>query len=960
MSTSKRSDRVVPRVESLELKALLSVALAEVQQSEQREPLQLDLDEFEPTRILVRYSDEAADVKLEPVPGTSFEHEFTLVPGLHAVQLDEGVDYFSTLQAYQEDPLVLYAEPDYIVSTTVNPSDDTFYGLEYGLHNTGQSIRDVSGTPDADIDAPEAWAMAPNAGEGVIVAVIDSGVDYTHEDLADNMWINNGEIPGNGLDDDLNGYVDDVYGYDFYGRGDSDPMDENFHGTHVAGTIAGVDNNVGIIGVAPKAKIMALRFLGPTGSGSTFGAIGAIEYAVSNGATLTNNSWGGGGFSNSLFNAIAAARNAGQVFVAAAGNSGANNDLSPHYPSSYNLDNIISVAATNNRDNYAGFSNIGVTSVDLAAPGVDIASTFYGGGYVWSSGTSMASPHVAGAAAVLLAEDPSLTPQEVKSILLNSVDDLSATGRTLTDGRLNLAGALGALEPDPVVDIAIQNINATPDDLKVGENVEITVDVINTGDSPASFSVEIVSDNGTVETTDDFVIATLDVANLGSGSSTSVNTTWNTSSASTATHTLTASVDPLTNEQNTGNNSASTTVTINDVAPPVLTPKLAVGELFVTNDDWQLVTLGQDYDSMVVVASVGVVGGNDPLVARVRNATGSSFEIKVQRATSDGTGGAINADLHYMVIEEGRYNETDHGVTMEAVRFESTVTDRRGSLVGQQVSYNNSYSSPVVVGQVMTENDSDWSSFWARGDQRTNVPSSSTLFVGKHVGEDTDQTRVDETIGYIVVEAGSGLIDGIAFEAAVGSDSVRGVDNNPPFSYRHGLSNATNAIVSSAAMDGGDGGWPVLYGSNPISSNNLGLAINEDVIGDAERSHTKEQVAYILLGNQDSTASAELSLEGTAQPIGTTVGQPVPEIELAGFAFGMTPDKGTFAPGVFAQPLFIDFGNSFVLQDETLSHFDRGQAEEDPIPGHDNSPEDDDEQSIEASLLEDLIIDLLV
>jgi hypothetical protein len=184
---------------------------------------------------------------------------------------------------------------------------------------------------------------------------------------------------------------------------------------------------------------------------------------------------------------------------------------------------------------------------------------------------------------------------------------------------------------------------------------------------------------------------------------------------------------------------------------------------------------------------------------------------------------------------------------MEAVKYTSTVTDSDSSWVGEPRGYSNSYTNPVVLGQVMTNNDPDWSVFWARGSSATNPPDSSTLRTGKHVAEDPDTTRADETIGYIVIEAGSGSISGVSYTAALGADSVKGITNGPPFSYSlSGLSSASAAIISSAAMDGGNGGWPVLYGATPVTAGTLNLAIDEDQLYDSERGHITEQVAYIV------------------------------------------------------------------------------------------------------------------
>jgi subtilisin family serine protease len=347
------------------------------------------------------------------------------------------------------DPRVRYAEPNYVVHADVIPNDPSF-GVLYGLNNTGQAIQGAPGTPDADIDAPEAWG-ATTGNSNTIVAVVDTGVDYTHPDLAANMWTNPGEIPGNGIDDDGNGYVDDVHGYDFVNN-DGDPMDDFatvYHGTHVSGTIgAAGDNNIGVAGVNWHVRIMALKFLNSSGSGSTDAAITAFSYARQMGAKLTSNSWGGGGFSQGLLDAINTNGAAGILTVAAAGNSSSDNDSSPSYPAGYDTPYVLGVAATDNNDNLASFSSYGRHTILLGAPGVNIYSTEAGNLYQYLSGTSMATPHVAGAAALLLSVFPSLGPLAIEAILGRTADPKpSLNGITISGGRLNVNNAVRCTGP---------------------------------------------------------------------------------------------------------------------------------------------------------------------------------------------------------------------------------------------------------------------------------------------------------------------------------------------------------------------------------------------------------------------------------------------------------------------------------------------------------------------------------
>jgi subtilisin family serine protease len=361
---------------------------------------------------------------------------------------------------------LIYFEPSHMISigatTDATPNDPRFGSL-YGLHNVGQS----GGTVDADIDATEAWQISTGS-ENVIVAVIDTGIDHTHPDLIDNIWVNPGETAGNGIDDDGNGFIDDVHGYDFV-NDDGDPFDDEGHGTHVAGTIGATGNNgTGVVGVSWDVSLMGLKFLDADGSGSTADAVRAINYATmmrnqyGHNIRVTNNSWGGAGSSAALRDAIEAGGEADILFVAAAGNSGTDNDASPHYPSSYASNAILAVAATDRNDALASFSCFGATSVDLAAPGVGIVSTVPGAGYASYSGTSMATPHVAGAAALAVAVDPTLTVAELRAAILDTVDVKSGlTDLMVTGGRLNVARMLESLSSEPTVPAAPRGVSAS-------------------------------------------------------------------------------------------------------------------------------------------------------------------------------------------------------------------------------------------------------------------------------------------------------------------------------------------------------------------------------------------------------------------------------------------------------------------------------------------------------------------
>jgi subtilisin family serine protease len=371
---------------------------------------------------------------------------YRLVAGLERLQTDRDVQ--QAILSLKANPWVEYAEPDYVVHPTATTPNDQFFGLQWGLHNTGQTVNGMAGANDADIDMPQAWDIATGSAS-VIVAVLDTGTEWHHPDLDDNIWTNTGEIPENGVDDDFNGYIDDVRGWDFFDN-DNDPDDGSGHGTHTAGTVgAEGDNGQGVAGVVWNVQIMPLRFLGP-GGGSTSDAVRALEYAVENGARISNNSWGGGPFSASMRDAILAAAAEGHLFVSSAGNDGDDTDALGHYPSGYDAPNILSIANMQNDDTLRPTSNYGATTVDLGAPGTNIVSTWPGSGYVYLSGTSMASPHVAGVAALLLSENPGWGYVQLKQRIMESVRPVAAlSGKSVTGGVLNAALAIEPPPPPP-------------------------------------------------------------------------------------------------------------------------------------------------------------------------------------------------------------------------------------------------------------------------------------------------------------------------------------------------------------------------------------------------------------------------------------------------------------------------------------------------------------------------------
>lgn len=375
------------------------------------------------------------------------QHRGSWMGVLETSNTNQGVSVESAAEILNSLPGVRRVYLDYVVHTAIIPNDSRFTDL-WGMHNTGQNY----GTADADIDAPEAWDLSTGSSS-IIAAIIDTGVDYNHSELSANMWRNPGEIAGNNIDDDANGYIDDIYGVDIRNN-DSDPMDDQGHGSHVAGTIGAKGNNgSGVAGVNWNVKIMALKTFGYDGSGYTSDAVTAYEYLIDmkqhgQNVKVVNNSWGGGDFLQPLFDAIVLAGQNGILTVCAAGNNSQDNDVTPFYPASYNTVYVISVAATTRKDNMASFSHYGLTSVDLGAPGSDILSCAPGNNYAYKSGTSMAAPHVTGSVAFLYSLFPNESPIQLKNRILQNVDPLtSLSGKCVTGGRLNLYKAATAVPP---------------------------------------------------------------------------------------------------------------------------------------------------------------------------------------------------------------------------------------------------------------------------------------------------------------------------------------------------------------------------------------------------------------------------------------------------------------------------------------------------------------------------------
>ncbi|MCA9423357.1 MAG: S8 family serine peptidase [Nitrospira sp.] len=395
--------------------------------------------------------------------------------GIYHFGLRKGQTVEEAVQELKNDPEVEYAEPNYILKKSTD--DQVGISQTYTASEVQQYIQ-ASSYESAGVDESvvEAWSFSSNtfSAQRPIVAVIDTGLDLTHQVFVDSnaVWTNPNEVPNNGIDDDGNGYVDDVHGWNFVSNSGT-IIDDDDHGTHVSGIILSVDQD---IYNAPfeqsKIQIMPLKFLDGNGSGSTSNAIKAIYYAVNNGATVLNNSWGGPSYSAALKEAIVYSYSKGVSFVVAAGNSGTNNDSAPMYPASYDVPNIISVAATHNSWSLTSFSNYGKASVHLGARGYFILSTIPGGYYGNSSGTSMAAPFVSGTAIQMKVQAPSMLGYQIKSIIMDdSVYESALQSKVYTDGHLDSSQAIYTSQTAPIETSQPQYVSSMSGNRELASNL---------------------------------------------------------------------------------------------------------------------------------------------------------------------------------------------------------------------------------------------------------------------------------------------------------------------------------------------------------------------------------------------------------------------------------------------------------------------------------------------------------
>lgn len=402
-------------------------------------------------RLIVRFKEGVTSFSADTIHkslGIRSQKRLQQLGTVEVVELPKHVSLKDAQALYSKNPNVLYVEPDFtirinpITSLVAKKKDENQFAQQWGLNNVGQKVGKQVGVVDADINGPEAWELTKGDKE-VVLGVIDTGIFYTHPDLVDNMWNNPGEIAGNNKDDDGDGYVDDIHGINAMDK-TGDPLDDNGHGTHCSGIMGGSNvSGKGVFGVNQKVTIIGCKFLDSEGGGRMSDALVCMDY-FSKLKTRTKNpvnivainaSWGGGGSSKTMQEAIKVLGDNGILLVAAAGNDGDDNDQVASFPANYKLPNIISVAATNNKDELASFSNYGSKSVHIGAPGMDIMSTYLNNEYKIFSGTSMATPYVTGLIGLLKAKDPSLDAKQLKNLIIAGGTSLESLSSKVLSGR---------------------------------------------------------------------------------------------------------------------------------------------------------------------------------------------------------------------------------------------------------------------------------------------------------------------------------------------------------------------------------------------------------------------------------------------------------------------------------------------------------------------------------------------
>ena len=887
---------------------------------------QLEPTDYTHTEILVRFRDGVDVAELATsVSAAPFDVSQTIMSGplgqgfpadpqLWEIPVLPGQSVESLVNHYSTLDVVDYAEPNYRMESAAVPNDQ-FYSVLWGL---------------PDIGAESAWDTRTDSSS-VIVGVIDSGVQYDHPDLIDNIWTNSGEIANNGIDDDGNGYVDDFWGYDFE-NDDADPMDTNGHGTHVAGTIgARGNNNIGVTGVGWNASLMSLKVIG---TGTNADVARAIDYATDNGARITNNSYGYAGNSvggsNAISNAIGRAKDAGVLYVVAAGNSRSGTPASNmdgnfnSWPAEYSKvhDNVITVAATDSDGSFASYSHWGDESVQIAAPGTQIGSTYTQDGYVYLSGTSMAAPHVSGAAALLWAERPELSYLDIKDAILQSArpEHLSL----VASGVLDLGAAMTLITDDSSPNQAPVAVN---DSVTVDEDNAVAIAVLNNdsdadGD-PLTVDSFAQGQNGTV-TNSNSVLTYTPKANFNGTDS--FTYTISDGRGGLATATVTIVVNSVNDRPVAENDSVSTdegvAVSLNvlnndddvDGDDLSLTGASDPANGTVSSNANGLITYTPDpgffgSDTFTYTVSDGSLSATGSVTVTVNEvneaakigvsgiATGVTHVWKTVNLPVSFTnpvvvaGGATRNGGHQGVVRvrnvtsssfevrfqewdyrDGRHTTEDIGylVVEAGTHYLSDGTQIVASTIDlvnestRTVTFDTSFgATPLVLGQVMTDNDT------AAITERIRNITSSSLRIQLNEEEVADGVHSSETVGLVAIDRGTASADEISLNAVVTGNSV--THRNATVNFRS-IGGAVNPVILSD-MQTRDGGDAATIRHRSSNSTSVTLFVEEEASRDTELNHTTEVVGVlalepgVLLGSPASAAAnastAPLSLDDT-------------------------------------------------------------------------------------------------
>ena len=790
----------------------------------------LEASDYTHTEVLVRFRDDVKVESLKMWSGTDLPTERSAVlnaplgqgfrsdsqlwemPVLPGQSVEELVRHYNGLD------LVDFAEPNYRMQAAAVPNDQ-FYGVLWGL---------------PDINSETAWDTRTDSSS-IIVGVIDSGVEYDHPDLVDNMWTNSDEIAGNGIDDDGNGYVDDFFGYDFDNE-DPDPRDDNGHGTHVAGTIGARGNNsIGVTGVGWNASLMALKVIG---TGSNADVARAIDYATDNGAKITNNSYGYAGSnvggSQTISNAVGRAKDAGVLYVVAAGNSRSTIPAS-NMDGSFNSwpaelskvhDNVITVAATDSDGSFASYSHWGTESVQIAAPGTQIGSTYTNGGYVYSSGTSMAAPHVAGAAALLWAERPELSYLDIKDAMLSTArpEHLNLVG----DGVLDLGAAMDLIKTSgnqgnaPV---------AVDDTATVAEDSEVSVAVLSNDSDADGDTLTIESftqgTNGSVVISGSNLVYTPSANFNGSDS---FSYTINDGTGLTDTATVSVTVTAV-NDNPVANDDSATTE--EDVA---VTINLVANDTDIDGDSLSIESVG--------TASNGSV---------VNNGNGT--------VTYTPNAGFFGSDSFTYVVSDGSATDTATvRVTVTEVTTSEQVIGYAGTAIDvthvwKTINLPNDFVNPVVVAGGATRDGGH------QGVVRVRSVTNNSFQIRFQEWDYRDGRHTTEDIGFLVMEAG-------VHRLTDGTNLVAGSVDLTNESFRttaFGTTFVTPPLIISQVMTNNDPA-AVTERIRNVSTEDFQIQLNEEEA--ADRLHGTEQVGFVAIDTGIAT-SGNISLN--ALKTGNTV-----------------------------------------------------------------------------------------